>query len=165
MRTDRKVLNYVQAAKKAKTWHKQRKIVALTSGCYDLLHLGHVKHLEYCKSQADFLIVSLGNDKTVSLLKGKGRPIFTEKARASMIAALEAVDMVVISREFGKIDYVELIELIKPNILVVNQTDSHLAEKRALIAKTGGVLKAARRVAPNLKGISTTSIEAKIKRL
>jgi D-beta-D-heptose 7-phosphate kinase / D-beta-D-heptose 1-phosphate adenosyltransferase len=93
---------------------KQQKII-FTNGCFDLLHSGHVRYLEKAKSFGDILIVGINSDRSVSVLKGEGRPINNENDRAYIIAALEVVDFVVI---FDEDTPYNLIKSIKPNILV-----------------------------------------------
>ncbi len=164
MKTDRKIITYAGAAAlRKRTLNSGRKIV-LTTGCYDILHLGHVLHFEYCRAQGDILVVSVGNDKTVRGLKGPSRPINPERFRARMVAALECVDHVVISEEYGKMDHTRLVELLKPDVYVVPVTDSMLEEKRAMILNEGGRFVTCRRLPPgNVKGgISTTGIHGKI---
>jgi D-beta-D-heptose 7-phosphate kinase / D-beta-D-heptose 1-phosphate adenosyltransferase len=91
------------------------KKIVFTNGCFDLVHSGHVKYLEKAKSFGDILIVGVNSDRSVSALKGKDRPINTEKDRAYILAALEVVDYVVIFDEDTPLD---LIKSIKPNVLV-----------------------------------------------
>ena len=93
---------------------KGKKIV-FTNGCFDLLHAGHVQYLEDAKSCGDVLIVGLNSDESVGILKGKGRPINNQLDRAIILAALEAIDYVVI---FNENTPYELIKEIKPNTLV-----------------------------------------------
>ena len=93
---------------------KNRKIV-FTNGCFDILHLGHIKYLETAKSLGDILILGLNSDRSVSALKGDERPINSQADRAYILAALEVVDYVVI---FDEDTPYNLIKLIKPNILV-----------------------------------------------
>jgi D-beta-D-heptose 7-phosphate kinase / D-beta-D-heptose 1-phosphate adenosyltransferase len=93
---------------------KNRKIV-FTNGCFDIIHSGHIQYLEKAKSLGDILIIGLNSDRSVSILKGNGRPINSQKDRAYILAALEAVDYVVIFDEETPYD---LIKLINPNILV-----------------------------------------------
>jgi len=93
---------------------KGKKII-FTNGCFDLLHAGHVQYLEDAKSYGDVLIVGLNSDDSVHNLKGKGRPINTQLDRAIILAALEAIDYVVI---FNEDTPYELIKKIKPNTLV-----------------------------------------------
>jgi len=93
---------------------KGKKIV-FTNGCFDLLHAGHVRYLEVAKSFGDVLILGLNSDRSVRELKGESRPINTEEDRAYILAALEAVDYVVV---FDEDTPYELIKTIKPNTLV-----------------------------------------------
>ena len=91
------------------------KRVVFTNGCFDLLHAGHVKYLETAKSFGDVLIIGLNSDKSVTALKGEGRPINAQMDRAYILAALEVVDYVVI---FDEDTPYKLIKAIKPHTLV-----------------------------------------------
>ena len=91
------------------------KRVVFTNGCFDLLHAGHVKYLETAKSFGDVLIIGLNSDRSVTALKGKGRPINMQMDRAYILAALEVVDYVVI---FDEDTPYKLIKAIKPHTLV-----------------------------------------------
>ena len=93
----------------------QGKRVVFTNGCFDILHLGHVKYLQEAKRLGDVLIVGLNSDESVRRLKGKERPINPQFDRAYLLASLEAVDYVVI---FDEDTPYELIKRIKPDILV-----------------------------------------------
>ncbi len=95
--------------------HAKEQRVVFTNGCFDILHLGHVKYLEVAKSFGDILIVGLNADSSVRELKGPERPINPEYDRAYLLAALEVVDYVVIFSD--KTPY-ELIKMIKPTVLV-----------------------------------------------
>ncbi|MCS7016880.1 MAG: D-glycero-beta-D-manno-heptose 1-phosphate adenylyltransferase [Gemmatales bacterium] len=89
--------------------------IVFTNGCFDLLHLGHIRCLEEAKSQGDILIVGLNSDTSVRKLKGSGRPVQSCDARAAILAALEMVDYVVV---FDEPTPLELIQLIRPDVLV-----------------------------------------------
>jgi len=93
---------------------RERKII-FTNGCFDILHIGHIKYLEKAKSFGDVLILGLNSDTSIRKLKGQNRPINTQNDRAYILAALEVVDYVVIFEE--ETPY-ELINLIKPDVLV-----------------------------------------------
>jgi D-beta-D-heptose 7-phosphate kinase/D-beta-D-heptose 1-phosphate adenosyltransferase len=93
---------------------RDKKIV-FTNGCFDILHAGHVRYLETAKSYGDILILGLNSDQSVTALKGEGRPINTQLDRAYILAALEAVDYVVVFDEDTPYD---LIKAIKPHVLV-----------------------------------------------
>ncbi|PRM88012.1 bifunctional heptose 7-phosphate kinase/heptose 1-phosphate adenyltransferase [Aliarcobacter cryaerophilus] len=95
--------------------HNQGKKIVFTNGCFDILHVGHVKYLEVAKSYGDVLILGLNADSSVRKLKGETRPINTQDDRAYILASLESVDYVVIFEE--ETPY-ELIKLIKPHVLV-----------------------------------------------
>ncbi len=91
------------------------KKVVFTNGCFDILHVGHVKYLQVAKSFGDILIVGLNSDASVSRLKGPTRPVNVAEDRAYILAALEAVDFVV---PFSEDTPYELIKMIRPDILV-----------------------------------------------
>jgi len=94
---------------------KRGKKVVFTNGCFDILHVGHVKYLEEAKSYGDVLILGLNSDASVRRLKGASRPVNTQEDRAYILAALEAVDYVVI---FNDDTPYELIKAVQPHILV-----------------------------------------------
>ncbi len=91
------------------------KKIVFTNGCFDILHVGHVKYLQIAKSFGDVLIVGLNSDESVSRLKGPSRPVNSAEDRAYLLAALEAVDFVV---PFEADTPYELIKMIKPDVLV-----------------------------------------------
>lgn len=91
------------------------KKVVFTNGCFDILHVGHVKYLQIAKSFGDILIVGLNSDESVTRLKGPTRPVNIAEDRAYLLAALEAVDYVV---PFAEDTPYELIKMIKPDVLV-----------------------------------------------
>ena len=96
-------------------YKKSGKKVVFTNGCFDILHVGHVKYLQVAKSFGDILIVGLNSDASVSRLKGPTRPVNIAEDRAYLLAALEAVDFVV---PFEEDTPYELIKMIKPDTLV-----------------------------------------------
>ena len=91
------------------------KKVVFTNGCFDILHVGHVKYLQIAKSFGDILIVGLNSDESVSRLKGPTRPVNIAEDRAYLLAALEAVDFVV---PFSEDTPYDLIKMIEPDVLV-----------------------------------------------
>ncbi|OYZ22214.1 MAG: D-glycero-beta-D-manno-heptose 1-phosphate adenylyltransferase [Bdellovibrio sp. 28-41-41] len=94
---------------------RKNKKVVFTNGCFDLLHVGHVKYLKEAKSKGDFLIVGINADASVKRLKGPTRPIQNENDRSEILAALESVDATVIFTE----DTPEnLIKMVHPDVLV-----------------------------------------------
>ena len=87
--------------------------IALANGCFDVLHVGHVRYLEGAAHEADRLIVAVNDDDSVRMLKGEGRPIMTGAARAELLAALRMVDYVVL---FSERSVERLLLLIKPDV-------------------------------------------------
>ena len=96
-------------------WRRQGLRIGFTNGCFDILHPGHVKVLTAARRACDRLIVGLNSDASVKRLKGEGRPVQDESARAEVLAALEAVDLVAIFEEDTPID---LIAKVRPSVLV-----------------------------------------------
>tara|TARA_B100001173_G_scaffold312401_1_gene333438 strand:- start:2589 stop:4013 length:1425 start_codon:yes stop_codon:yes gene_type:complete len=94
---------------------KKNKKIIFTNGCFDILHIGHIKYLEKAKSFGDVLILGLNSDESIKKLKGDDRPINTQIDRAYILASLEVVDYLVI---FDNETPYELIKLIKPDVLV-----------------------------------------------
>ncbi len=109
------IKTFDEIEKLAKKLHSQGKRIVFTNGCFDILHVGHVKYLEEAKSYGDVLILGLNADSSVRKLKGSSRPINSQDDRAYILASLESVDYVVIFEE--ETPY-ELIKLIKPHVLV-----------------------------------------------
>lgn len=103
------------AQERVARWHRQGKRVGFTNGCFDLLHPGHLSLLNQSKAACDRLIVGLNSDESVKRLKGPTRPVQSESARAAVLAALSAVDLVVI---FGEDTPESLIKALRPDVLV-----------------------------------------------
>lgn len=87
--------------------------VVLANGCFDVLHVGHVRYLSGAKAEGDLLVVGINSDKQVAVLKGTGRPIIGERERAEIVAALESVDLVTI---FDEPTVTELLLALKPDV-------------------------------------------------
>jgi len=131
--------------------------LVFTNGCFDILHAGHVDYLQKARQLGDALLVGLNNDESVRKLKGDSRPIVDEKARAMVLAALEAVDAVV---HFKEETPGRLIDQVQPDVLV--KGGDYLAEEIVgyqTVTTKGGTVK----VLPFLEGHSTTNIIKKIK--
>ena len=138
---------------------KKGKKIAFTNGCFDILHVGHVRYLREAKKTADVLVLALNSDSSVRSLKGKERPLVPEKERAEILAALEFIDFVTI---FPESTPLELINYLKPDILIKG---GDWAEKdvvgREEIKEWGGRVA----IIPEVVGKSTTNIVEKIKKL
>jgi rfaE bifunctional protein nucleotidyltransferase chain/domain len=89
-----------------------RKIV-FANGVFDLLHVGHVRYLEAARAEGDLLVVGINSDSSTRKLKGPGRPILTERARATLVAALKSVNYVVI---FDELDVSSLLKELQPDV-------------------------------------------------
>jgi rfaE bifunctional protein nucleotidyltransferase chain/domain len=89
------------------------KRVVFANGCFDTLHVGHVRYLNGARSEGDVLVVAVNDDASVRGLKGPGRPILNEGARAELVAALRAVDYVVL---FHEPNVERLLELLRPDV-------------------------------------------------
>jgi len=87
--------------------------IAFANGCFDLLHVGHVRYLEAAAAEADRLVVAINDDETVERLKGKGRPIMAAAERAELVAALRCVDFVVV---FPEPTVGPLLEALRPDV-------------------------------------------------
>lgn len=109
-----KVLNVGELVKVLEPLHGTKKIV-FTNGCFDLLHVGHVRYLNQAKSRGDILVLGINSDKSVQILKGPTRPVQNENDRAEIISNLKSVDYVVI---FNEETPLELIKKVRPDLLV-----------------------------------------------
>jgi rfaE bifunctional protein nucleotidyltransferase chain/domain len=87
--------------------------VAFANGCFDLLHVGHIRYLQAAAAEAERLIVAVNDDRSVAGLKGEGRPILPAADRAELVAALRGVDYVIV---FGDPDVGRLLRLVKPDV-------------------------------------------------
>lgn len=87
--------------------------VVFANGCFDTLHVGHARYLEGARREGDVLVIGVNNDASVSALKGTGRPILSEGARAELVAGLRVVDYVVV---FGEPNVEALLEFLRPDV-------------------------------------------------
>ena len=110
-----KILSLSALLKKLPALRRQKKIIAFTNGCFDLMHIGHVKYLEDAARGNRVLIVGLNSDTSISCIKGASRPIVVQKSRAAVLAALESVDFVII---FNEDTPYKTIAAIKPDVLI-----------------------------------------------
>jgi len=133
------------------------KVVVFTNGCFDILHVGHVRYLAVAKGEGDILVVGVNSDKSVRDLKGQNRPVQDEESRAEIIASLQSVDFVVI---FDEADPLSLIVKFKPDILVKGEDwkEGEIVGGDEVLSWGGKVVRA--RLTPSS---STTSIIERIK--
>ena len=137
---------------------KRGEHIVFTNGCFDILHLGHIKYLEKAASLGDKLVVAVNSDASVCRLKGNARPIMPEQERATLVAACECVDYVTI---FSEATPLHLIKALKPDTLVKggNWRKSDIVGKDFVESYGGEVISV-----DFAKGYSTSSIIAKIKK-
>ncbi|MCD6328731.1 adenylyltransferase/cytidyltransferase family protein [bacterium] len=112
------------------------KTIVLANGCFDLIHVGHVRYLEAARRLGDCLVLALNSDASVSAIKGAGRPILDEDARAEIVSAMEAVDWVCI---FSGEDVSEVIRRLRPDIHAkgTDYTEETVPE-REVVKRLGG---------------------------
>ena len=132
------------------------KKIVFTNGCFDILHVGHVRYLTTAKSFGDILIVGLNTDESVKMLKGENRPINNEKDRAEVLLGLKAVDYVVL---FGERTAENLVSEIRPDVYVkgADYTVDKIPEAK-IVQSYGGQIELVKFVA----GHSTTETIRKI---
>ena len=94
------------------------KIVVLTSGCFDLIHQGHIYHLKESKKQGDILIVALNSDQSIKRIKGEKRPILDQNQRIEILSSMYLCDYICL---FDERDIVEIIQLLKPDIFCIGE--------------------------------------------
>lgn len=135
------------------------KKIVFTNGCFDLLHYGHVKYLEDAKRKGDILVVAINSDASIRKIKGKKRPVVSQKDRLSLIAALESVDYVVL---FNEETPLKLIKELKPDVLVKGADwDKKQIVGTNFVSSYGGKASTIKLI----KGRSTTNLIKKIVRL
>ena len=110
-----KVLPLEGAVDRVERWRRQSRRIGFTNGCFDLLHPGHISLLQQARATCDRLVVGLNSDESVRRLKGESRPVQSELARATVLASLASVDLVVI---FGEDTPLALIQALRPDVLV-----------------------------------------------
>jgi D-glycero-beta-D-manno-heptose 1-phosphate adenylyltransferase len=110
--------------------------IAFANGCFDLLHVGHIRYLQAAAAEGDRLVVAVNDDRSVAGLKGPGRPILSARDRAELVAALRGVDYVVV---FGDPDVARLLRTIEPDVHCKG-TDYTIdsVPERAVVAEYGG---------------------------
>jgi D-beta-D-heptose 7-phosphate kinase/D-beta-D-heptose 1-phosphate adenosyltransferase len=151
-----KILDKNRVAIRVSEWRNAGETVVFTNGCFDLLHVGHITLLEDCRRFGSKLVLGLNTDASVSRLKGPSRPIIGERERARVMAALAAVDAVVL---FDEETPLELIRVLKPDVLVKggDYTIETVIGHEDVIAAGGRV-----EIVPTVEGFSTTNIVKKL---
>jgi len=130
--------------------------IAFTNGCFDILHKGHIASLSQAAKEADVLVVGLNSDASTKRLKGEGRPVNNEQARATIMASLVIVDAVIL---FDEDTPLELIKKVMPDVIVKggDYTIDQIVGAKEVMAHGGRVV-----INPIVEGYSTTGILGKI---
>ncbi|MEW6162034.1 MAG: D-glycero-beta-D-manno-heptose 1-phosphate adenylyltransferase [Nitrospirota bacterium] len=149
-----KILNWNELKEIVERLKAEGKKIVFTNGCFDILHVGHIRYLKEAKALGDVLVVGLNSDRSVSIIK-PARPINPQNHRAEILSSLEIVDYVIL---FDEETPYELIKLLRPDILVKGGDWKKGDIVGSDIAKETYSL-------PYIKGVSTSEIIEKIKRL
>ncbi len=132
------------------------KKVVLVGGCFDVLHPGHIIFLEKAKKQGDFLIVLLESDEKIKELKGKSRPVHTQKERAAILRSLKSVDQVILLPYMkNDDDYERLIQNLKPDVIAATSGVPDNFHKERIAKITGAKIKYVTKI---IGDYSTTNI-------
>jgi len=128
----------------------------LANGCFDILHVGHVRHLEEARKLGDVLVVAINSDRSVRELKGPGRPILNEHERVALVSALRCVDHVVV---FDEPDVTRVLEVLRPAVHAkgTDYTEATVPERQQVLAYGGQV-----RITGDPKDHSTRDVIRKI---
>lgn len=148
------------AAARCAAWRAAGLRIVLTNGCFDLLHVGHVRYLADARRLGDRLVVALNDDASVRALKGAGRPILPAAERAELLAALRTVDLVTV---FDGPTAVDVVAALRPAVYVKGG-DYDAAAQRPPEADAAVAVGAAVRFVPYVAGRSTRAIIAAIRR-
>lgn len=150
--TENKIVSEDRFGLQIKTWQNEGFKIVFSNGCFDILHAGHVDYLEKARHFGDKLVIGLNSDASVKRIKGKGRPVVSENARAKVLAALQFVDLVTLFEEDTPL---RLIEKILPDILVKGN-DYRISEiiGAGTVEKNGGKVE----TIPLLEGFSTSDV-------
>ncbi len=151
-----KVIARERVARRVAEWRAAGETIVFTNGCFDLLHVGHVTLLEQCHRFGTKLVLGLNSDASVRRLKGPSRPVVGERERARVMAALAAVDAVVIFEEDTPL---ELIGAVKPDVLVKggDYSVATVVGHEEVLAAGGRV-----EIVPTVEGFSTTNIVTRL---
>ena len=134
----KKILDRAELVETVERLRSSGNKIILANGCFDLLHVGHVRYLQGAKHLGSILVVGINSDKQVAALKGAGRPVITESERAEVISALSCVDFVTI---FEEPTVTELIYAIRPDVHTKG-TDYTVdtVPEREIIREIGGIV-------------------------
>ena len=152
----RKILQREELKKTVRALKDAGKKIVFTNGCFDLLHLGHVRYLEAARAEGDVLVIGVNSDRSVHEIKGPNRPVVPQDERAEVLAALACVDFVTV---FDEPDPLETILALLPDVLVkgADWAKDAIVGKELVEEYGGRVVRV-----PLTEGASTTKIIEKI---
>ena len=156
-----KVVPLEELQQRAKALRAAGKKIVATNGCFDLLHVGHVRYLNGARALGDALIVGINGDESVRELKGRGRPVNNQNDRAEIIAALGCVDLVAI---FPELRATRFLELAAPDIYVKGgdyNADTLNSDEREVLRKIGAKID----IVPLEHGFSTSDLVKRLSKL
>jgi D-glycero-beta-D-manno-heptose 1-phosphate adenylyltransferase len=156
-----KIIDLNELAERARQLRAAGKKLVVTNGCFDLLHVGHVRYLHAARALGDALAVGLNGDQSVRELKGLGRPLNNERDRAEVLAALEFVDFVTI---FSEMRATRFIEAARPAIYAKggDYTSETLdAQEQAVLREIGAEV----RILPFVHGYSTSDLLEQLRKI
>ncbi len=151
-----RILKREELLREAAALKKAGRRVVFTNGCFDLLHRGHVRYLTEARALGDVLVVGLNGDRSVAALKGAGRPIQTAEERVEILAALSAVDYILL---FDELTPEKIITALRPDVLVKggDWTPDQIVGRAGVEAHGGRVV-----ALPYLSGSSTSGLIQRI---
>lgn len=152
----KKILNWDALKREVERRRGEGQKIAFTNGCFDILHVGHVRYLREARETGDFLILALNSDASVRAIKGDKRPLVSQGERAEVVASLEAVDYVTL---FDETTPLKLIEWLRPDCLVKggDWREEEVVGGDAVRSWGGRVI-----LIPVVEGASTTNIVEKV---
>ncbi|HKV53454.1 MAG TPA: bifunctional heptose 7-phosphate kinase/heptose 1-phosphate adenyltransferase [Candidatus Binataceae bacterium] len=154
---ERKIVSIGELQGRLEPLRRAGQRVVFTNGCFDLLHAGHLQILGFSRAQGDSLVVGINSDRTVRMIKGKGRPVYSAADRARLLAALELVDYVVV---FDDPRAERIIHEVRPDVLVKGEDwRGETIDGQTFVESYGGRVT----LAPLLQGHSTTSTIARVR--
>ncbi|MBN1614497.1 MAG: D-glycero-beta-D-manno-heptose 1-phosphate adenylyltransferase [Deltaproteobacteria bacterium] len=151
-----KIYTHAELKDELERLRREGKMIVFTNGCFDILHVGHVRYLKEAKGLGDVLVVALNSDASVRAIKGTKRPLIPEAERAEIVSSLSSVDYVTL---FDELTPLELIEYLKPDVLVKggDWTEDRVVG-RDVVRSWGGRVA----ILAETRGASTTNIVERV---
>ena len=156
MPVSQKIKTLEELAPLLRQFHQSGQAVVFTNGCFDLLHVGHVRYLAAARREGDLLVVGVNSDRSVKAIKGDRRPIVPEAERAEVLAGLVCVDFVTV---FEEADPLRVIQALQPDVLVKggDWAEAEIIGADAVKRKGGRVMRI-----PLVEGAGTSALIARI---